>query len=175
MIKVAENPIEVLFEKDELIISKTDLRGNITYANRVFMRVSNFPESVLHGQPHNIIRHPDMPRGVYYALWKTLKAKREFFGFVKNLTAEGNYYWVFANITPDMVKDEIQGFFSVRRLPPRHALKTMEAVYDQMHEIERKTSPSQAAKASWEWLEQHLRQEHNMSYEQYVLKLCEQE
>lgn len=173
VINVSESAKEVSFSSDELIISKTDLRGNITYANRVFMRVSNFPESQLRGRPHNIIRHPDMPKGVYYTMWKTLKAKREFFGFIKNLTAEGDYYWVFANVTPDMVQGEIQGFFSVRREPPRRAITLMEEVYSKMRDIERQHSQSQGPKKSWEWLESYLRTEHNLSYEQFVLKLYE--
>ena len=102
---------EITFSDNILIVSKTDLRGNITYANRHFMRISNFPEAALLGKPHNIIRHSDMPRGVYYAMWKTLKAKQEFFGFVKNLTADGDYYWVFANVTPDVVDGKVEGFF----------------------------------------------------------------
>ena len=115
MIKVADSPKEITFERDELIISKTDRNSNITYANRTFMRVCNFSEDKLLGKPHNMIRHPDMPKGVFYGLWKTLKTNSEFFGFIKNMTADGNYYWVFAHITPDYIDSDVVGFFSVRR------------------------------------------------------------
>ncbi|MFC7002316.1 PAS domain-containing protein [Pseudobowmanella zhangzhouensis] len=111
MIKVAPNSREITFDRQELIVSKTDLRGKLTYANRVFMRVSNFSEADLLGKDHSIIRHPDMPRGVFYGLWKALKSGQEFFGFVKNITSDGHYYWVFANITPDVVNGEKVGFF----------------------------------------------------------------
>lgn len=94
---------EVRLAYDELIISKTDLSGRITYANKVFMRISDFSEEDLLGQPHNMIRHPDMPRGVFWGLWNTLKQGREFFGLVKNMTAHGDYYWVLANVRPDFL------------------------------------------------------------------------
>lgn len=74
---------EVSFGHDEFIMSKTDTQGRIVYANRVFMRVSNYPESALLGQHHNIIRHPDMPKGVFHGLWKTLKSGEEFLVLLK--------------------------------------------------------------------------------------------
>ncbi|MEC8428852.1 MAG: PAS domain S-box protein, partial [Pseudomonadota bacterium] len=72
---------EVILEDEDIIVSKTDLKGRITYANRIFMRISGYNEEESLGHPHNIIRHPDMPRGVYYFMWKTLQAEHEFFGF----------------------------------------------------------------------------------------------
>ena len=173
MIAVAVNATEVTFSEDELIVSKTDLRGKITYANRHFMRVSNFSEIDLLGQPHNIIRHPDMPRGVYYAMWKTLKSKNEFFGFVKNLTADGNFYWVFANVTPDMKQGSIDGFFSVRRKAPKAAIDIIQNVYQQMRDIERRHSEADAPTASWKWLEEHMQSQYQSSYEEFVLELYE--
>ncbi|ATD00460.1 PAS domain-containing protein [Pseudoalteromonas spongiae] len=171
MTKLASASQQIHFAEDELIISKTDIRGNITYANRTFMRVSNFPESKLIGQPHNIIRHPDMPRGVYYGMWKTLKAKQEFFGFVKNLTADGDYYWVFANVTPDLVNGEIQGFFSVRRSPPDAAIKTISEVYQKMQQVEAQHGKRDGANGAWCWLNEYLQTHHNTSYEAFVLDL----
>lgn len=160
---------EVLLESNELIVSKTDLNGNITYANRVFMRVSNFSEMDLLGHPHNLIRHNDMPKGVFYGLWKTLKTDKEFFGFVKNRTADGNFYWVFANITPDYQHGKTIGFYSVRRNAPRKALVDIEQLYEQMRTIERQHTKSDAAQASWHWLQQHCETAHKVSYENFVL------
>jgi PAS domain S-box-containing protein len=160
---------EVKFERDELIVSKTDLHGNITYANRIFMRISNYSEVDLLGQPHNFIRHQDMPRGVFYGLWKTLKAGGEFFGFIKNQTADGNYYWVFANITPDYHHEKIIGFYSVRRCPPVSALADIVSLYQQMKKLEQNYSKEDAPKASWEWLQRHCQETAGVSYETFVL------
>ena len=174
MIKVAPNSREITFDRQELIVSKTDLRGKLTYANRVFMRVSNFSEAELLGKDHSIIRHPDMPRGVFYGLWKALKSGNEFFGFVKNITSDGHYYWVFANITPDVVNGEKVGFFSVRRTAPKAALQVIEDIYRQMREKERGLPPAQAPEASWNWMLQHVIDSKKMSYEQFVIELYQQ-
>lgn len=163
--------VEVSFDKSELIVSKTDLRGNITYANRIFMRVSNFNEQALIGKNHNIIRHTDMPAGVFYGLWKSLKAEQEFLGFIKNSTADNNYYWVFANITPDYVNEKVVGFYSVRRFAPKAAVKIMEQHYRDMHVLERGANKQEAAKTSWQTMTDNIKQEHNMSYAEYVLSL----
>jgi PAS domain-containing protein len=77
---------------EDFIVSKTDTRGRITYANRIFMEICGFPESDLLNVQHNIIRHPDMPRGVFRFMWDTLKAGDEFLGFAKNLCSDGSYY-----------------------------------------------------------------------------------
>jgi aerotaxis receptor len=174
VIAVSANAREVTFSADELIVSKTDLRGNLTYANRHFMRVSNFAESELLGQPHNIIRHPEMPRGVYHAMWKTLKSKQEFFGFVKNLTSDGNFYWVFANVTPDFNKGNVEGFFSVRRQAPRAALAVIEPVYRQMLELENRSRKDSAPTDSWQWLQEHIQSDTGLSYEEFVIGLYEE-
>ena len=128
---------EVILPADDLIITKTDGRGQITYANRTFMRITGFDEISVLGKPHNIIRHPDMPRGVFRLMWKTLASQREFFGFVKNYTVDGGFYWVFANVTPDMGADgKLKGYFSVRRSAPRAAVETISRLYAGMREVE---------------------------------------
>nr|WP_241737576.1 PAS domain-containing protein [Neptunicella marina] len=154
-----------------MIISKTDLQGKIKYANRTFMRVSDFSEKELLGKDHNVIRHPDMPRGVFYGLWKTLKSGKEFFGFVKNRTSSNGYYWVFANITPDILHGQVTGYFSVRRCAPVETINTMEAIYAQMKELEKGANRSGAAEASWSWVEQHIQSNFDMTYEQYAMGL----
>ena len=174
MIKVATSPIEITFKSNELIVSKTDRSGNITYANRTFMKVCNFSESKLLGKPHNIIRHPDMPKGVFHGLWKTLKTQSEFFGFVKNMTSDGNYYWVFANITPDFLNGDIVGFYSVRRKAPEKAILTIETLYQKMLDLESKDNSSDAAEHSWNWVVQYIEDNMGMSYEQAVLSLYQE-
>jgi aerotaxis receptor len=162
---------EVFLGPDEMIITKTDSTGHITYANRVFMRIVGYAEHQLLGQPHNIIRHPDMPRGAFRLLWKTLQSGREFFGVVKNYTANGDFYWVFANITPDYGIDHtLQGYFSVRRQAEKSAIDVVAPVYAEMLRIEAAHSKAQAPDASMEWLVAELARQ-GTDYEGLMLKI----
>ncbi|WP_375595928.1 PAS domain-containing protein [Algihabitans albus] len=111
---------EVFFDEDEIIVSKTDLKGRITYCNDVFLRVAGYSERELLGQPHNIVRHPDMPRCVYKLLWDTLAAGREIFAYVVNRARNGDHYWVLAHVTPSRDKHkQVIGYHSSRRVPDR--------------------------------------------------------
>lgn len=127
---------EVFFKEDEFIITKTDPYGTITYCNRTFMKVATISWVDAIGKPHNIIRHPDMPKTAFHNLWQTLKSGEEWFGFVKNKTTEGNYYWVFANVTLDKQKEKVIGYYSVRRPAPKDAIKVIEPLYQTLKEIE---------------------------------------
>ena len=162
---------EIELGEDDIIISKTDVNGRITYVNRVFMRIANYPErEVLHKQ-HNIVRHPDMPRGAFALLWETLKAQQEFFGYVKNMTSEGHHYWVFANVTPDLdAQGKVVGYFSVRRKPKPAAIAAIEPIYQEMLGVERKVGPSQAPAASVSFLMDKL-QGLGTSYDRFILSL----
>ncbi|WP_119395742.1 PAS domain-containing protein [Salinibius halmophilus] len=123
---------------DHLIISKTDLKGKITYANRLFMQVSEMHEGQLLGKPHSVIRHPDMPRGVFRYMWQTLQKGEEFFGLVKNKTYTGKYYWVLANVTPNVnvQTGKINGYFSVRRQINESVEEVIANIYQEMKKIE---------------------------------------
>jgi len=157
---------------DDFIVSKTDTKGRITYANRIFMDICGFPESELLNVQHNIIRHPDMPRGVFRFMWDTLKAGDEFLGFAKNLCADGSYYWVFANITPDYNKDgKLQGYYSVRRQPPQSALDVLIPVYKEMLAIENRSSAKEAPEKSIAYLVDVVGQVGAKSYNSLVLNL----
>lgn len=165
------NGREVMLGPEELIITKTDPTGHITYANRVFMRIAGYGEEQLIGQPHNLIRHPDMPRGVYRMMWKTLQSGQEFFGIVKNYTSNGDFYWVFANITPDYGLDgSLQGYFSVRRQAARSAIGLVQPVYAEMCRIEAQHGKSEAPDVSMNWLLEQMRQQ-GTDYESFVLKI----
>jgi len=162
---------EVYLAADELIITKTDTTGHITYANRVFMRLVNYSENELLGKPHNIIRHPDMPRGAFRLLWKTLQAGRECFVVVKNYTADKDYYWVFANITPDVnLAGTLQGYFSVRRQAERHAIEAVVPLYAEMRRIEAAAGKADAPELSMNWLLRQVEQQ-GSDYESFILKL----
>lgn len=107
-----------VFDDDEIIVSKTDLKGRITYANDVFLRVAGMSEKQCLGEPHSLIRHPDMPRCVFKLLWDTLASGKEVFAYVINRAFNGDYYWVYAHVTPSFNDaGEIVGYHSNRRTP----------------------------------------------------------
>lgn len=166
---------EVVLDEHDLIISKTDLSGKIVYANRTFMAISKLSEADFLGIQHNIIRHPDMPRGVFKLLWDNLQEEREFFGYVKNLCKDGSFYWVLANVTPDYDADgKLLGYYSVRRRPSREAIAEVSAIYKKMVEIEKQYRPKEALVQSILYLNDHLAQQ-GLSYNQFIYKLMQQE
>ena len=119
---------EVEFRDEVMIVSKTDLKGQLTYINRDFLEISGFTEAELIGQPHNIVRHPDMPVEAFEDLWRTLKAGRPWTGMVKNRCKNGDYYWVAANVAPSVDAGQVSGYLSVRRRPSRQQVEAAEAV-----------------------------------------------
>ena len=162
---------EVKLANDEFIVSKTDTKGRITYCNRTFMRIAGYSEKELLNTQHNIVRHPDMPRGVFRFLWQTLEQGKEFFGYVKNMTSDGSYYWVFANVTPDYDRNgQLKGYFSVRRKPKQSAIDIVEPIYREMLAVEQTRGPKEGPDASIELLQQKL-QALQTSYEKFVLSL----
>lgn len=129
---------ERTFAAEEVIVSKTDTKGKITYANEVFCRVAGYSRAELLGAPHSIVRHPDMPRCVFKLLWDTISQGNEIFAYVKNMARNGDHYWVFAHVTPTFdTRGEIIGYHSNRRMPDRSAIKVMEAVYRDLLALER--------------------------------------
>lgn len=134
---------ERTFGTDEIIVSKTDAKGVITYANDVFLRVSAYQENEVLGRPHNLIRHPDMPRAVFKLLWDTISAGEEMFGYIVNLAADGAHYWVLAHVTPSLGRDgQIVGYHSNRRSPDRQALAVIRPVYERLRAAERRAGSS---------------------------------
>ncbi len=111
------------------IASRTDLKGRITYMNDDFLEASGFEEAELMGQPHNMVRHPDMPEEAFADLWETLKAGRPWTGIVKNRRKNGDHYWVVANATPLMDGGSVVGYLSVRTRPTRDQVAAAEAAY----------------------------------------------
>lgn len=131
---------ERTFNKDEIIVSKTDLKGRITYANRTFLKIAGYEERDVIGAPHSLIRHPDMPRCVFKLLWDTLEAKKEIFAYVINRSANGDHYWVFAHVTPSFDGEgNITGYHSNRRVADKRVLdQTIIPLYRALLEIENK-------------------------------------
>lgn len=169
--KITPRNNEVCLGDDEFIVSKTDRKGIITYTNRVFMQIAGFSESELLGTQHNIVRHPDMPRGVFKFLWQTLEQEDEFFGYVKNLCKDGSYYWVFANITPDYdANGNLAGYYSVRRKPSQLAINTLSPIYQEMLALEQSGSARDAADRSIVLLQSKL-DDLGVSYFELVMSL----
>ncbi|MCX7627317.1 MAG: PAS domain-containing protein [Methylophilaceae bacterium] len=162
---------EKVMREDDFIVSKTDLKGIITYGNRVFMEFAGYSEQELIGAPHNIIRHPDMPRAVFQLLWDTIRQGKEIFAYVKNMAKDGSYYWVFANVTPSYDhQGNIIGYYSVRRKPKASGVAVASQLYKAMLEAEQKAGPAKAIEASTKVLMDILA-EKGMSYEELVLAI----
>jgi aerotaxis receptor len=155
---IVPTSVERPFALDELFFSTTDRKGVIRSGNRVFTRVSGYAEQELLGEPHNIIRHPDMPRVVFQLLWEYLEARRPIAAYVKNMAQDGGYYWVLATVVG--VGD---GYLSVRMKPAGALLETVEALYAELRATERAVEerggkPREAMTASRELLAQRLAQ-----------------
>lgn len=133
---------EVTFQPDDIIVSKTDLKGRITYCNDIFLNIAGYTEKEAMGQPHNLIRHLDMPRSVFHLLWQTIGNQREIFAYVKNRTKNGDYYWVLAHVTPSYdVDGMLNGYHSNRRVASRVALSNVIIpLYEELLAIESKPS-----------------------------------
>lgn len=121
--------VEVPFPDGQLIVSRTDLAGVITHANNAFVLMSGYELDELIGAPHHILRHPDMPAVAFADLWETVNRGEKWSGYVKNLRADGGFYWVFATVIPNVRNGHLTGFTSVRRKPSRRAVKHCSAAY----------------------------------------------
>jgi PAS domain S-box-containing protein len=161
---------EYSLQYDDLIVTKTDLKGNITYCNECFLNISVLEEKNALNQPHSIIRHPDMPKAVFQIMWDTLNEGDEFFGIVKNLSTDGSFYWVFANITPSFDESgKTIGYFSVRRKPNTSLVKIISNLYKKMLQAEKSQRDEKLAiKASTQILNDFI-DEQGVSYNEYLI------
>ena len=172
--RVAPTGREKQFAEDEIIVSKTDLRGVITYANDVFLRVSGYSEAELLGQPHNIIRHPDMPRCVFKLLWDTINSGKEIFAYVLNLAKDGSHYWVFTHVTPSYdLSGRNVGFHSNRRVPYADALAKVKPLYAQLLAVEKKAATPQIGMAAASEMVGALLKQSQLDYSEFVFSLSE--
>ena len=131
------DPIDEAYTfSDGLIVSSTDLNGNITYANRKFCNVSGYSKSELIGSNHNIVRHPDMPKTAFSQLWSTIKDGSEWTGIVKNLRKDGLYYWVYSHITPVIKDGELVGYTAARRPATKNEISEVTPIYKDLKEKE---------------------------------------
>ncbi|HLO62428.1 MAG TPA: PAS domain-containing protein [Azonexus sp.] len=163
--------VERKMREDDFIVSKTDPKGIITYGNPIFIEFSGYAEEELLGVQHNIIRHPDMPRAAFKLAWDTIQSGKEFFAYVKNMSKDGAFYWVFTHISPDFdARGKIVGYTSVRRCPRAGAVAKIEPVYRAMLDAERAAGARTAIEAGTAVLVDILTQT-GMSYEELVFSL----
>jgi PAS domain S-box-containing protein len=126
--------IETFVPNDELIVSRTDLKGNITYANETFADISGYSIDELIGKPHNIVRHPDMPKSVFKELWEDLQIKGFWSGFVKNIRKDEGYYWVYAEVSTVLKDGKVVEYKSIRTPVSFENKKKYQLLYDEIRQ-----------------------------------------
>ena len=159
---------EKSFAENALLVTKTDLKGLITYANRNFITIVGLSEELMIGKPHNIIRHPDMPKIIFKYLWKYLQDGREIHAYVKNLCADGSYYWVLANVTPSYnpKNNEKIGYHSARRKPSKEALEIIIPLYNSLSSAEKMGGLNASQKIMTDLLK-----EKGVQYDEFILSI----
>lgn len=170
--EVFERPVpidkEVSWDKTKTIMSKTDRFGTIEYANEVFIDVCGYEDYELMSQPHNIIRHPDMPKVIFKVLWDNLKKGNNYHAIVKNMAKSGRYYWVITDF--DISKDEkgnIVNYFARRKAVPQEVItKHIEPLYKRLLQIESASSMEASEKYLIGYLE-----EQNKTYVDFIMEI----
>ncbi len=165
--------VEQFFDENNIIVSKTNSKGHLTYVNRAFIDISGYEEKDLIGKPHNLIRHPDMPRCIFKLLWETIQNKKEIFAYVVNLCKNGDHYWVFAHVTPSISKDgNIVGYHSNRRVPKRRVLdEFIIPLYKELLEEEaRHSNRKDGVNSSYKML-MDLLKEKGIGYDEFIFSL----
>lgn len=123
---------ELKLNKDSFLLSETDEKGIIRFANDEFCKFAGYTLEELIGKPHNIVRHKDMPKAAFESLWDTVKKGKPWKGFVKNSTKSGQYYWVFATVFPFNSCDGFKGYISCRRMASQDEINKYENIYKYM-------------------------------------------
>ena len=159
---------EIRLETDRYIVSKTDPKGFITFANTYFCTICGYSADELIGSAHNIIRHPDMPRLAFKMMWDEINQGHDFIAIVKNLAKDGRYYWVMTEFRPyrDPLSGEIYEHTAYRKAPPRSAINEIIPIYAKLLEAEK----TGGIKASKKVLDEILAQK-GKSYTEWILEL----
>jgi len=165
--------VERFFDDDEIIVSKTDLKGNIIYANNVFLRIASYVEKQCLGQPHSMIRHPEMPRCIFKLLWETIHSGKEIFAYCVNRSANGDHYWVLAHVTPSFDgSGNIIGYHSNRRVPDRAILDdSIIPLYKSLLAEENKHSDRKAGLEASCSMVVNLLKENGVEYDEFISSL----
>ncbi len=165
--------VERTFDDDEIIVSKTDLKGHLTYANNVFLRLADMTEAEAIGAPHSVIRNPEMPRAVFKLLWDTIQQGKEIFAYVVNRSKNGDHYWVLAHVTPSYdASGNVVGYHSNRRVPDRRILDDIiRPLYkDLLAEENKHGNRKEGLDASTNML-LNLLKEKGIGYDEFILTL----
>jgi len=158
---------EITISPKKTIVSRTDKKGIIQFANDYFMDIAGYNADELYGQPHNVIRHPDMPKVIFKLLWDNLKKGEDMRAIIKNLAKDGRYYWVITNF--HTLKDEdgnIIGYYARRKAVPQFVKEEIEKLYKTLKELEDQGGIEASEKYLNEWLKQH-----NTTFQDYVESL----
>jgi aerotaxis receptor len=131
-----KNTQEWYFSSDSYILSETDSKGIILYANDIFYRIAGYTPNELVGEPHNIVRHPDMPKIAFKGLWDDIQTKGFWSGIVKNLRKDGAYYWVNATVLRKINSNGEVSYLSIRRVPDRADVEACTALYAELKKQE---------------------------------------
>ena len=126
------NSEEIILEDDAFLVSETDKKGVIVYANSDFCKVSGYSTEELVGKPHNIVRHPDMPKAAFKEVWETIQKGETWAGFVKNRAKNGKSYWVYATVSPIVTLNDTQGYISCRTKALPCETKKVEELYKKL-------------------------------------------
>jgi len=170
--KVEPKNIESVFLPDEMFFSTTDLKGIILSGNDVFIRVSKFSKEELIGKPHNIIRHPDMPRIVFKLLWDYIQSGKPIVAYVKNIAKDGSYYWVLATVVPIFDNEgNIEKYLSIRIKPTTQFFDHIPKVYAELLNAEK----SGGMEASLKKLEEIVRSLGYKSYDSFMTDILSKE
>lgn len=161
---------EIVLDPARYIVSKTDTKGIITYANDYFVEVCGYSEKELLGSPHNIVRHPDMPRIAFKLMWDTIQQGKDFKAIVKNLAKDGRYYWVITRFecSRHPRTGEIIGYTAYRRAPSRRGIERIEPIYKRLCEYEQVGGMEMSGKFLVEFL-----QENKTTYDKFIDELAE--
>lgn len=162
---------ELFFPSSELVVTKTDIAGRITYANDIFITLSGFKETELLGKPHNIVRHPHMPKCIFQLLWQVIQSGQELFAYVLNRSKKGDHYWVYAHVTPWLDdRGDINGYHSNRRVPNRQVLEeVIIPFYQDLLEIQNQADThAHGLEQSQTYLRQKIQQLGFSSYEEFI-------
>lgn len=159
--------VQIFMNENDFIVSKTDPKGHITYGNEIFIKMSGYAEEELLHAPHNILRDNDMPSVIFKHLWDRLNQKKSINAYVKNRCKNGNYYWVFANVTPSLdSRGSIIGHYSVRRKPKEQAIKIIEELYAKLLHTQKQNGIKESEK-----LLEAILDEQGVSYDEFVISL----
>jgi len=147
---------EIILDPKRYIVSETDAKGKITYVNDYFCEVSGYSEEELIGQPHSIVRHPDMPKVVFKLLWENLKQGKNINAVVKNLAKDGRYYWIFTEfeIRKNTDNGEIIGYHASRKTISKHVIEIIAELYKELLSVEK----SDGVDASEKYLNAYLKE-----------------